>query len=165
MTWRGEKSCSYWDLKPDFLAFHSVASHYTECYILADSGIVSQETMMPDVFCLFRTGEWQQCPVSGSRWWRWPRYRAVPDSAFCLWYSICSQCTGLSHVHSKSLLTEEIFLCAFMFHCGTYLLLFYFHEVTMDLFYFSDVLLKTILHFIFIDPWYSTLQRPFSVIY
>jgi hypothetical protein len=47
-----------------------------------------------------------------------------------------------------------------MFHCGTDQLLFYFHEVSTDLFYISDVVLKTILDFLFIEldiPLYKDL--------
>jgi hypothetical protein len=35
MTWRSENSCPHWDLNSDPLVIQPVASHYTDCTILA----------------------------------------------------------------------------------------------------------------------------------
>jgi hypothetical protein len=47
MTWRGEKSCPYWDSNSDSSAIQPIASHYTNCAIPDPKlGIVANENFV-----------------------------------------------------------------------------------------------------------------------
>ena len=54
-------------------------------------------------------GQWQQCPVPGPGWWRWPGHWAVPHSALRLRHSLRCQRPRLLNVHGNRWIFNYLF--------------------------------------------------------